>query len=166
MLYTYFITKRVYDKLGELGYNPIKGGDDYFEFNEKKASELDWFVGASLAKVEEKVKGRLRREGDELRVLNRMRRTCDGYEREADRRHAKIIIAECRLDKTSRSLSTPARKLSGKEVDAETEPLCASEFPCCRYAGYCLCREGVVSRHVSTDDARQRGSKRLGRYLL
>jgi ribonucleoside-diphosphate reductase beta chain len=38
-----FITKRVNEKLGELGYNPIKGGDDYFEFNEKKASELDWF---------------------------------------------------------------------------------------------------------------------------
>jgi ribonucleoside-diphosphate reductase beta chain len=37
------ITKRVNEKLGELGYNPIKGGDDYFEFNEKKASELDWF---------------------------------------------------------------------------------------------------------------------------
>ena len=35
--------KRVNEKLGELGYNPIKGGDDYFEFNEKKASELDWF---------------------------------------------------------------------------------------------------------------------------
>jgi len=38
-----FITKRVNEKLGELGYNPIKGGDDYFEFNEKKAAELDWF---------------------------------------------------------------------------------------------------------------------------
>jgi ribonucleoside-diphosphate reductase beta chain len=38
-----FITKRVNEKLGELGYNPIKGGDGYFEFNEKKASELDWF---------------------------------------------------------------------------------------------------------------------------
>ena len=38
-----FITKRVNEKLAELGYNPIKGGDDYFEFNEKKASELDWF---------------------------------------------------------------------------------------------------------------------------
>ena len=38
-----FITKRVNEKLAELGYNPIKGGDDYFEFNEKKAAELDWF---------------------------------------------------------------------------------------------------------------------------
>jgi ribonucleoside-diphosphate reductase beta chain len=38
-----FITKRINEKLGELGYNPIKGGDDYFEYNEKKASELDWF---------------------------------------------------------------------------------------------------------------------------
>ena len=23
--------------------HPIPGGDDYFEFNKKKASELDWF---------------------------------------------------------------------------------------------------------------------------
>lgn len=38
-----FITKRVNEKLGELGYNPMKGGDDYFDFDEKKASELDWF---------------------------------------------------------------------------------------------------------------------------
>jgi ribonucleoside-diphosphate reductase beta chain len=38
-----FITKRINEKLRELGYNPIKGTDDYFEFNEKKASELDWF---------------------------------------------------------------------------------------------------------------------------
>ncbi len=38
-----FITKRVNEKLAELGYTPIKGGDDYFEFDEKKASELDWF---------------------------------------------------------------------------------------------------------------------------
>jgi ribonucleoside-diphosphate reductase beta chain len=38
-----FITKRVNEKLAELGYNPMKGGDDYFEFDEVKASELDWF---------------------------------------------------------------------------------------------------------------------------
>jgi ribonucleoside-diphosphate reductase beta chain len=38
-----FITKRVNEKLAELGYSPIKGTEDHFEFNEKKASELDWF---------------------------------------------------------------------------------------------------------------------------
>ena len=38
-----FITKRVNEKLAELGYSPIKGGDDYFEFDEVKASQLDWF---------------------------------------------------------------------------------------------------------------------------
>ena len=35
--------RKHYEKLAELGYNPIPGGDDYFEFNKKKASELDWF---------------------------------------------------------------------------------------------------------------------------
>ena len=39
----HFIIQRVNEKLGELGYNPIPGGDDYFEFNKKKAENLDWF---------------------------------------------------------------------------------------------------------------------------
>jgi len=38
-----FIIKRINEKLGELGYNAIPGGDDYFEYNDKKASQLDWF---------------------------------------------------------------------------------------------------------------------------
>jgi ribonucleoside-diphosphate reductase beta chain len=39
----HFITKRTNEKLGELGYNPMPGGDDYFEYNEESASQLDWF---------------------------------------------------------------------------------------------------------------------------
>jgi ribonucleoside-diphosphate reductase beta chain len=39
----HFIIQRVNEKLGELGYNPIPGGDDYFEYNKKKAENLDWF---------------------------------------------------------------------------------------------------------------------------
>jgi ribonucleoside-diphosphate reductase beta chain len=39
----HFIIKRINEKLAELGYNPIPGGDDYFEFDTTKASELDWF---------------------------------------------------------------------------------------------------------------------------
>jgi ribonucleoside-diphosphate reductase beta chain len=38
-----FITKRVNEKLNELGYNSVKGSADYFEFDEEKASNLDWF---------------------------------------------------------------------------------------------------------------------------
>jgi ribonucleoside-diphosphate reductase beta chain len=38
-----FIKKRTNEKLAELGYNPIPGGDFRFEVNEKKASNLDWF---------------------------------------------------------------------------------------------------------------------------
>jgi ribonucleoside-diphosphate reductase beta chain len=38
-----FIVKRVNEKLAELGYNPIPGGDDYFPFDIDSASELDWF---------------------------------------------------------------------------------------------------------------------------
>jgi ribonucleotide reductase beta subunit family protein with ferritin-like domain len=26
-----------------LGYNPIPGGDDYFEYDTEAASQLDWF---------------------------------------------------------------------------------------------------------------------------
>jgi len=38
-----FIVKRVNEKLQELGYSPIEGTDDYFEFDKDSASELDWF---------------------------------------------------------------------------------------------------------------------------
>jgi ribonucleoside-diphosphate reductase beta chain len=38
-----FITKRVNEKLRELGYTQTKGTEDYFEYDENKASELDWF---------------------------------------------------------------------------------------------------------------------------
>lgn len=38
-----FIKKRTNDKLAELGYNPIPGGDFYFDVNEKKAANLEWF---------------------------------------------------------------------------------------------------------------------------
>jgi ribonucleoside-diphosphate reductase beta chain len=39
----HFITKRTNEKLSELGYNPMPGGDDFFEYNEESASQLDWF---------------------------------------------------------------------------------------------------------------------------
>ena len=39
----HFVIQRVNEKLGELGYNPIPGGDDYFEFNQNKAAQLEWF---------------------------------------------------------------------------------------------------------------------------
>jgi ribonucleoside-diphosphate reductase beta chain len=38
-----FIKARANEKLGELGYNPIPGGDFYFEYDEESAEELDWF---------------------------------------------------------------------------------------------------------------------------
>jgi ribonucleoside-diphosphate reductase beta chain len=38
-----FILKRVNEKIGELGYNPIPGGDHYFGHDEESAEKLDWF---------------------------------------------------------------------------------------------------------------------------
>ena len=38
-----FVKQRANEKLGELGYNAIPGGDKYFEYNKKKAESLDWF---------------------------------------------------------------------------------------------------------------------------
>jgi len=38
-----FIRRRVNEKLGELGYNAIPGGDFHFEYNEESANELEWF---------------------------------------------------------------------------------------------------------------------------
>lgn len=38
-----FIKQRTNEKLGELGYNATPGGDFYFEVNEKRAANLEWF---------------------------------------------------------------------------------------------------------------------------
>ena len=38
-----FIKQRANEKLSELGYNATPGGDKYFEYNKKKAENLDWF---------------------------------------------------------------------------------------------------------------------------
>ena len=38
-----FIKARTNTKLAELGYNPIPGGDFYFEFDKTKAEKLEWF---------------------------------------------------------------------------------------------------------------------------
>lgn len=38
-----FIKQRANEKLSELGYNPTSGGDIHFEYNKKKAANLDWF---------------------------------------------------------------------------------------------------------------------------
>lgn len=38
-----FIKQRTNEKLGELGYNAIPGGDKHIEYNRKKAEKLDWF---------------------------------------------------------------------------------------------------------------------------
>jgi len=42
-----FIIKRTNEKLGELGYNSIHGGDFHIEYDEKSASNLDWFYHLS-----------------------------------------------------------------------------------------------------------------------
>jgi ribonucleoside-diphosphate reductase beta chain len=38
-----FVKQRANEKLAELGYNAMPGGDKYFEYNKKKAGNLDWF---------------------------------------------------------------------------------------------------------------------------
>ena len=38
-----FIKQRANEKLGELGYNAIPGGDFYFEYDEESAKNLEWF---------------------------------------------------------------------------------------------------------------------------
>jgi ribonucleoside-diphosphate reductase beta chain len=39
----HFIIQRVNEKLAELGYSPIAGSDDYFEYDKTKAENLEWF---------------------------------------------------------------------------------------------------------------------------
>jgi hypothetical protein len=152
-------------------------GDDFLATG--SASSLAWFERALLTKFEGKVKGRLQKPGDELRILNRIaRRTADGYEWEADQRHAEMIVASAGLDDDSRPLTNPGRKLVGKEIDDEPELLeagaasdyraraaranfLASDRPDIAFAVKELCRG------MSAPTARDlEALKRLARYLL
>jgi hypothetical protein len=114
-----------------------------------------------------------------LRVLNRVvRRSEDGYEWEADQRHAELLIESAGLDSESRPLSNPGRKLSTKELDVEAVPLVgtsatnfranaaranflASDRPDIAFAVKELCRG--MSSPTDRDEA---ALKRLCRYLL
>ena len=83
-----------------------------------------------LAKFEGRVKGRLKQEGEELRLLNRVvRRTADGYEWEADQRHAELIIAGIGLLPESKPLSSPGRKLTAREREEDDEEELAPDEP-------------------------------------
>jgi hypothetical protein len=152
-------------------------GDDFLAAG--SASSLSRFERTLLTTFEGKVKGRLQKPGDELRILNRIaRRTEDGYEWEADQRHAEMIVASAGLDGESRPLTNPGRKLAGKEIDDEPELLnaeaaseyraraaranfLASDRPDIAFAVKELCRG------MSAPTARDREAlKRLARYLL
>ena len=95
-------------------------GDDFLA--EGLPQALDWFEKALLEKFEGKIKGRLRHNGDELRLLNRIvRRTEEGYEWEADQRHAELIISGMGLLPQSKPLAAPGRRLTKKEQDEDNE---------------------------------------------
>jgi hypothetical protein len=163
---------------GQRGINLTVHGDDFFA--EAAAAELDWFEAELMKKFEGKVKGRLRQEGDELRILNRVvRRTARGYEWEADQRHAELIIAGVGLAPDSKPLMAPGRRLTSKELSADDEEELAAEEaskyraivaranflagdrPDIGYAVKELCRGMAkpTSRHASA-------LKRLARYLV
>ncbi len=152
-------------------------GDDFFAAG--LPADLSWFERALLARFEGKVKGRLAHANDELRILNRVaRRTHEGYEWEADQRHAGMLICGEGVLPESRGLSAPGRKQTKEELDREDvplEPAAASEYraraaranfmavdrPDVTYAVKELCR-GMSSPTRRDSEA----LKRLARYLL
>ena len=59
-------------------------------------ADLRWYEAGLLKLFEGRVKGILAFPGDELRILNQVaRRIEDGYEWEADPRHAEILVRKC-----------------------------------------------------------------------
>ena len=93
-------------------------------FTVGRQEALDEFEHGILAHFEGQAKGRLRAAGDELRILNRIvRRTAEGYEWEADQRHAELLVAGAELGEDSRELNQPGRKLTAKELEKEDEAL-------------------------------------------
>jgi hypothetical protein len=161
----------------KLAVSLVVHGDDFFTVGRQEA--LDEFERGILARFEGKVKGRLRAAGDEFRILNRIvRRTAEGYEWEADQRHAELLVAGAGLGEDSRELNQPGRKLTAKELEKEDEALSAedaheyrakvaranflaSDRPDIAFAVKELCR-GMSSPTVRDAEA----LKRLARYLL
>ena len=56
-----------------------------------------------------------------------MRRTAEGYEWEADQRHAELLVAGAGLGEDSRELNQPGRKLTAKELEKENEAFGAED---------------------------------------
>jgi hypothetical protein len=152
-------------------------GDDFFAAG--SADDVRCFEEILLTAFEGNVKGRLTRPSDQLRVLSRVvRRAADGYDWDADQRHAELLIAGVGLLPDSRPLSHPGRKLASTELNTEPEPLegqaatefralaarasfLASDRPDIEFAVKELCR-GMSSPTNREAEA----LKRLARYLL
>ena len=152
-------------------------GDDFFATG--VPADLVWFERELLKTFEGKVKGRLAEPGDELRILNRVvRRTSDGYEWEADQRHAELLIRESGLNETSRPLTNPGRKLTRKEEDEEEFDLSLARASSYRQqvarANFLAVDRPDISfsvkelcRHMAAPtNKNEEALKRLARYLL
>ena len=152
-------------------------GDDFLA--EGRPEAFDWFEKALLTKFEGKIKGRLKRDGDEIRLLSRVvRRTTEGYEWEADQRHAELIVSGMGLLPSSKPLAAPGRKLTNKEREEDNEDqldgadsskyrglaaqanFLAQDRPDIAYAVKELCRG--MSKPTARD---MEALKRLARYL-
>ena len=106
--------------------NDLVHGDDYV--SSALSEDLDW-LERELGKAYEIKTQRTKPDGDkevEAKILNRVvRRTKEGYEMEADPRHAELIIEQL-LEPEARTLSTPgsntevsiddAKELEGEEA--------------------------------------------------
>jgi hypothetical protein len=164
----------------KLAVSLVVHGDDFFTVGRQEA--LDEFERGVLAHFEGIAKGRLRAAGDEFRILNRIvRRTAEGYEWEADQRHAELLVAGAGFGEDSRGFNQPGRKLTAKELEKEDEALSAedaheyrakvaranflasvaSDHPDIAFSVKELCR-GMSSPTVRDAEA----LKRLARYLL
>ena len=112
-------------------FHPMRGimtlvhGDDYV--SAAVSSELDWLQAALESQYKIKTQRTRPQEGKEqveAKILNRIvRRTREGYEVEADPRHAELIIEQV-VKEGSRTLSTPGigqTKEETEEVELEGE---------------------------------------------
>ena len=117
--------------------------------------------------------------GEELRNLNRIScRTGDGYEWEADQRHADILAQELGLTEESKPLCVPGRKRTQLDLEADEtarEPAATTAYralaaranslaidrPDISYAVKALRR-----RMLQPDAGDQQALKRLARFLL
>ena len=155
----------------------VHHGDDFTATGNDR--QLDWFEKMLKDSFDVKLRGRLGsgpKDLQEIRILNRVaRRTPDGFEWEADPRHAEIIIKEMGLTDATPVATPGLRDVQENRDETELEGLEATAYRALGARANFLSIERSDIQYAAKEICRRMSKprvgdwhrlKRLGRYLL